>query len=558
VLLSYNQKRGYEKTEVEDKSTKENEIVEELDLHVKKVISKVDKEGKSFYEVHLDGNDNFVYNEFSDIQMTFEDDLKEIIKTSKVDEQGNIDHKKTELTIVDIYSLEIKDVHYEKEEGKHKYTLTYQNGWQELKQPEKFTFRYKKALNKSFDYIVETVYDNQGNLKTQQGKERKLREPDLSDNSNDWTLLKKKTEKETLVFNIEEGYKNADGSAKNYISPAIYNVLKNDTKTDNHTKIIGGMFQVVDRDFYREELNQIIATQKKFHIGLEDKRVFEQCVKTLYPSNASHQESLLKNKDAIQHLLVEDVLLFQRPLKSKKSEISNCKYEIRYWKDVIDKEGKPIKEVDIETGELRIKKKPVYIKVVSASHPLFQEFRIWDKLHNLRLIQLEKEVDGKLLTNQDITNEYFKSEKEYRELFEELNNRKSLTQDQFLTYCKRKFKIDYNKKESNYAWNFPEDEELKGNETRVSFATRFKRWGFMEYADFLTQEKEMDLWHYLYSVSYKERKAGRNKSITNFFNRFLEGSNVDDTVKEKIISDFVNYPKFASKYCAYSEKALKK
>ena len=30
VLLSYNQKRGYEKIEVEDKSTKDNEVVEEL------------------------------------------------------------------------------------------------------------------------------------------------------------------------------------------------------------------------------------------------------------------------------------------------------------------------------------------------------------------------------------------------------------------------------------------------------------------------------------------------------------------------------------------------
>ena len=34
VLLSYNQKRGYEKIEVENKATKENEIIEELDLQV--------------------------------------------------------------------------------------------------------------------------------------------------------------------------------------------------------------------------------------------------------------------------------------------------------------------------------------------------------------------------------------------------------------------------------------------------------------------------------------------------------------------------------------------
>ncbi len=489
VLLSYNQKRGYEKTEVEDKSTKEGEIIEELDLRVKEVISKTDKAGKQFYEVYLDGNDNFVYHEYSDIQMTFKNDLKEIIKKSKVDELGNIKSDLTEFIVIDIYPLEISSFNYEKDGTKHKYTLTYQNGWQEEKQTNNYTFKYQNALKKRYDYIVETSYDYQGYLKTQQGKERKLREPDLSDTSNDWTLLKKKTEKEALSFNVEKGYLNSDGSAKNYISPRIYDVLKNDAKTGNRTKIIGGMFQVVDRSFYRQELKQIITTQQQFHTNLEDKKIFEQCVKTLYPKNKNHQDALLKNQDAICHLLVEDILMYQRPLKSKKSEIADCKYEVQYWKTVEDKNGNPIQEIDVETGEIKNKKEPVYIKVVSASHPYFQEFRIWDKLHNLRLIQLEKEIDGKKLTNQDITNEYFKSEKEFQELFEELNNRKSLSQEQFLAYCKKKFKIDYKPKESNYAWNFPEDEEIKGNETRVSFATRFKRCVFANYAEFLTQEK---------------------------------------------------------------------
>jgi len=559
VLLNYNQKRGYEKTEVEDKNVKEGELIEELDLRVKEVFSKTDKGGKQYFEIHLDSNDNLIYKEYSDVQITFKNDLKEVTKISKVDEQGNVDDKKTEFKIIDIYELKIQDVKYEKDNDKHKYTLTYQNGWIEEKTPVKnFTFKYKNALHKSFDYIVETVYDYKGDIKTQQGKERKLREPDLSDASNDWTLLKKKTEKEASIFNIEKGYKNADGSAKSYISPQIYNVLKSDAKSGNRTKIIGGMFQVVDRDFYREELKQIIATQQKFHANLEDKKVFEQCVKTLYPKNNNHQESLLKNKNAIQHLLIEDVLLYQRPLKSKKSEIANCKYEIRYWKEVLDKKGNPIEETDIETGEIKAKKEPVYIKVVSVSHPYFQEFRIWDKLHNLKLMQLEKEVDGKSLTNQDVTKDYFKTEKEYQELFDELNNRKSLNQEQFLSYCKKKFKIDYNKKDSNYAWNFPEDEELKGNETRVSFATRFKRCGFTEYVDFLTQEKELELWHYLYSVSYKERTVNNNKSAATFFNHYFEGFEIDKIVKEKIVKDFVNFPVFTAKYCAYSEKALKK
>ena len=72
--------------------------------------------------------------------------------------------------------------------------------------------------------------------------------------------------------------------------------------------------------------------------------------------------------------------------------------------------------VDEETGEVFIKKTPIYYKVVSVSHPYFQEFRIWDKLHNLRLIQIEKEVDGKAKTNVDVTDDYF-SKETYQELF---------------------------------------------------------------------------------------------------------------------------------------------
>ncbi|HOF16854.1 MAG TPA: HNH endonuclease domain-containing protein [Bacteroidales bacterium] len=558
VLLSYNQKRGYEKTEVEDKSTKDTEFVEELDLRVLDVFEK-EKEGKKYFEIHLDGNDKFTYNEYSDIQMTFKDDLKEVVKTSKVDDEGNIDKQKTEYKIIDIYPLKIQKFDYEKIETQHVYTLTYQNGWVETQSSKKNNnFRYKNALNKSYDYIVETLYDNKGNLKFQQGKERKLREPDFGDNSSDWTLLKKKTEKEALAFNSNNGFLYENGDVKKFISPKIYNILKNDAIKGIQTKIIGGIFQVVDRDFYREELNQIIDTQRKIHTNLKDKEIFEKCVKTLYPKNEKHRESLLANKETIRHLLVEDILLYQRPLKSKKSEIADCKHEIRYWKNVEDKNGNPIEEVDVETGEVRIKKEPVYIKVISTSHPCFQEFRIWDKLHDLKLIQLEKEVNGKLSTNQDITKDFFKSSKEYQELFDEFNNRKSLNQDQFLNYCKKKFKIDYNQKNSNFAWNFPEDEELKGNETRVSFATRFKRCGFSNYRDFLTLKKELELWHYLYSVNYRERTANNKKSIRTFFNTYFKNFQIEKEVKEKIINDFSNYPKFASNYCSYSEKALKK
>lgn len=542
VLLSYNQKRGYEKTEVEDKSAKENEIIDELDLQVTQVLSRKDKDGKAYYEIHLDGNDTLSYKEYSDFKLTQVGDLKKVIKTSKVDDSGNIVNKKTEFAVVDIYNLEIKDIEYEQDGSKHKYTLKFNNGWHETKQTNKYTYRYNNVKGKSYDYIVETNYTLDGNIKKAQGKDRKLREPDYSDNSSDWTLLKKKTEKEALAYNNKKF-----GHPYKYISTKIFDVLKTDAMQGSRTKIIGGIFQVVDRDFYREELKQIIKTQKEFHKRLSDNKLFEQCVKTLYPKNNAHAKTLLTNKDAIQHLLVEDILLYQRPLKRKNSEIANCKYEVRYWDDFVNK----------ETGEVIKKHVPIYRKVVSTSHPLFQEFRIWDKIHSIKLIQPEyiNKETGEIKTNVDVTELYFTQEA-YQELFHLFNTQKTVTQKQFLSFCKKQFKLDKN---ADYVWNFPEDEDLKGNATRLSFITRFKRCGFKDYDSFLTKEKEMQLWHYLYSINYKERIENNNKSITSFFNNtFFKNFDIDIEVKEKIIKDFVVYPKFPSKYCAYSEKALKK
>ncbi len=581
VLLSYNQKRGYEKTdsadEFDDLTVKLNEfgisksileIVDTGKIEIESLILKVVEVSKSknkfgdYFNILLENG--YSYKEYSTEQITVLDEVIDEVKIierfSTLNEEGTeIDNNKTIYKVEDIFELTVKDI---KSKGvKDKYLKEYTNGWTVDTNYADYN-KFQKANNEIKEEVFVTrLYNNNGelikvtkksetlnlNIANEPYSEFKLLDPFKSGN---WKLLKKKTEKDALAFNSELGLIHKNGEVKKFISPKIYNVLKNDAINGTQTKISGGMFQVVDRDFYREELNQIISTQKQFHTNLNDRKIFEQCVKTLYPKNESHQKSLLENKDTIQHLLVEDILLYQRPLKSKKSEISDCKYEIRYWRDV----------VDTETGEIYPKKQPLYVKAVSTSHPYFQEFRIWDKLHNLKLIQLEKEVNGKSLTNQDVTKEYFKSSKEYQELFDELNNRKSLNQDQFLTYCNKKFNIGYksNSDDNNFVWNFPAEDEIKGNETRVSFATRFKRCGFSKYKDFLTQKKELELWHYLYSVSYKERIANNKKSITTFFNNYFNGFEIEDEVKDKIINDFSNYPNFKSNYCAYSEKALKK
>lgn len=68
------------------------------------------------------------------------------------------------------------------------------------------------------------------------------------------------------------------------------------------------------------------------------------------------------------------------------------------------------------------------MKCVSKSHPLFQEFRLWQFLASLRIYQREKQVDGSLKLDVDVTNEFLQSEDDYVKLFDWLNDRKDIDQ----------------------------------------------------------------------------------------------------------------------------------
>ena len=143
-----------------------------------------------------------------------------------------------------------------------------------------------------------------------------------------------------------------------------------------NTKIRGKLVKTIERKFYKEELQKILKTQITFHPELQDKNVYKACLNELYPRNEAHQNNI-KNND-FEYLFLDDIIFYQRPLKSKKSTISNCPYESR----VFLKDG--------------IKQNPQPLKCISKSHPLFQEFRLWQFLRNLKIYQKENNENGKL------------------------------------------------------------------------------------------------------------------------------------------------------------------
>ena len=165
-------------------------------------------------------------------------------------------------------------------------------------------------------------------------------------------------------------------------------------------KIIGKLVKTIERKYYKEELRQILQKQCILHCELQDKNLYKQCVEALYPSNEAYRTNIV-NRDFV-YLLMEDILFYQRPLKSKKSLIDNCPYE--EYEYVVDK----------HTGEV----KKAHLKCIAKSHPLYQEFRLWQFLYNLRIYQKEKEINGTIHTDVDVTSEFLKIEDDYVTLFD--------------------------------------------------------------------------------------------------------------------------------------------
>lgn len=402
------------------------------------------------------------------------------------DEEDIINEKK-----VDFYPLLVTDVKDTKEVNAKKQTLykiILENGWDFIK-PSMQPIHWKGKIK---EFVVTTIIDKNGNEK------RTFRAPD----ENDWTLVKKKTE-----HTIEKSGKT--------VGSYIYNaLLKNPTQ-----KINGKLISVIERKLYKAELIEILSTQIKYHAELTDKLLYNKCLKELYEYNEDHRNNI-KHKNFV-HLFINDILFYQRPLKSKKSLISDCKFESRkYNVDGIEK---------IEP-----------LKCIPKSHPLFQEFRLWQWLHNLRIYEKN--------TEQDVTQDFLKTEEDWTNLFDWLNDRKEIDHKALLNYLLKPLKL----KLSNYRWNYVYDnlkDESKAypcNETRALMLNKLNKINNIT-PNFLAKEIEEKLWHIFYSVNDKEE-------IAKALNKFAKIHNLSS----EFVEEFKKYPPFKNEYGAYSAKAIKK
>lgn len=417
--------------------------------------------------------------------------------------RGEEEEEKTN-KLVEFHALKVTAVSVDDEQkgGNDKwYSFTLENGWIYRRSSKVPLFDWKDKIK---DFIVTTDLDDEGNIKTDKDghEKRSFRSP----GPDDWTLLKKKTEQDI------------HGSGKT-VGTYIYDALLLNPKQ----KIKGKLVRTIERNFYKNELKAILTKQQEFHPELKDSGLYEDCIKELYRNNEQHQIGLRK-KDVV-HLFLEDIIFYQRPLRSQKSAIGNCTLEYRRFKD---------KSSQIEHIS--------YLKAISKSNPLYQEFRLWQWIHNLRIYRKEDELD--------LTADFLSDVKDIEELFGFLNDRKEIDQKSLIKYFLQKqgqkgklLNIEIEK----YRWNFVENKAYPCNETSAQIRARLLKVENIDPGS-IGQQMEQELWHLIYSVT---DKVHYTKALRTFAERYH--LHVDS-----FIESFRKFPPFKSEYGSFSEKAIKK
>ncbi len=397
--------------------------------------------------------------------------------------------------LVEFYALKVIAV---EDSGEKKgkeiwYNIHLENGW-----------IYRRTSNMPLDwvgkikeFIVTTDLEKDGIPK--KDKEGNVKRSFRAPKEDDWSLVKKKTEAD-----IDQTHKT--------VGAYIYDTLLGNPSQ----KIRGRLVRTIERKYYKDELKLIVEKQKEFHPELQDRALYAACIEELYSINEAHRNNIANR--GFTYLFLEDILFYQRPLKSKKSLIDNCPYE--------ENQG-----LDKETG----KRKSFPVKCIAKSHPLFQEFRLWQFIIHLRIYKKG------LAQDVDVTNELLKTEEDYVALFDWLNGKKEIDQKAFLKYPAFGLK----KEIENYRWNYVQDKSYPCNETRSSMLARLEKCDIS--IEFLTKENEEALWHILYSVEDKNEIV---KGLQKFANKHdLNASFVDV---------FQKFPPFKKEYGSYSAKAIKK
>lgn len=411
------------------------------------------------------------------------------------------------------YELTVKDVQLKSEEKNKKGQFTFiiipEN--EEIQSWEELMYKKPDWIGKKDKYVV--TWKNGKQLKPQRAS------------NDDW---------EVVVVALDNEMEEQDKSPGQYFFDEL--------AKDKNYKI--RQFPVL-RKRYKKELEDIWKRQIELNEDLSalntDKNILKQLAEILYPTQSKSNKPKLNEilSNDLLHLISDDIIYYQRELKSQKNSIGECQYEKLKGKD----------------GEI------YGVKCAPKSSPEFQEFRMWQDIHNIRIFQKQGVVNGFEKVDIDVTLNFI-NEIGKQKLFDLFDTSKEVTQEQIfkeLNKLNPGFKLKNNTHRINMF--FDEDKKLSGNETKELFRKVFRKkfineetkleYDYIIEGDKLIEDKEKlrKLWHIIYSINSSDETVSA-KGITTALQKI--------SIPKEVIEAFTKLPELRTQYASYSSKAINK
>jgi CRISPR-associated endonuclease Csn1 len=280
---------------------------------------------------------------------------------------------------------------------------------------------------------------------------------------------------------------------------------------------------VILRSRYEAEFEAIWKEQSKYYPFLDnlDKNKLLEILNFIFPGQKESQEKLRQTglEKGLKYIIKNQVVFYQRELRDQSDLISNCRYEPNE-------------------------------KVVAKSHPIFQEFKIWEQINKLFI---NTKIENGLNRKGELRYKYIDRPipiqlKEW--LYEELKNKKEVSFGPILTKLKKEFNLRDN---VDFLNGMNAKDKLKGNDTKAilqkSLGSLWKEF------DLDNSKKQIELWDILYNGKGNEYEltSDRTSKILEFLNKYAPHLENKETTAVKI-----SKIKFGRNYSNLSLKAIEK
>lgn len=279
--------------------------------------------------------------------------------------------------------------------------------------------------------------------------------------------------------------------------------------------------RVILRHRYQQEFDKIWETQSQKYDFLNNcpKVKLEKITNYIFPGKSESQEKLRKAaiEGGLKYIFREQIIYYQRPLKSQEENISFCQFE---------------------KGE----------RVLANTHPLLQEFRCWDQINRMYITSKQEVWNDRKNKNIFQYTDRFLTNDEKQKIYEELQTQKQLGFGEVAKI------INLKNDKTEYLNGLNAKAKLKGCDTVITIKKNLgEHFNTLHISD---ENIIIKLWQAIFDNANNGSEYDPKSPKVSTITEVLKPLNNNEHATELALK-FAQSVKFPRKYASLSEKAIR-